>query len=494
MAQQSRNRMFRYNRKRVALLILALALSTGNVGSAQANNFADDWVSQTSGTDAGYYKGANRGYFTGGSFSARWPQSNDHLMTISKPRIKSGCGGIDMFLGGFSFLNVDQLVQKLQRILSAAPAAAFDIALKTLAPQVADTIKSLEAIIDKLNNLQIDDCKAAKALVGVAAGPFASGAVKAELDSAKADFMQTSGANDLYKTVTDTFKSEEKSGSTPTAKAAAKAQVANCPAPLKAIFSGDSVLEAIGAQKGIPSSHIASIRGFIGDVAVIKPDDTGSDYDTLYSPPCGKSTFEGMIDGTAQIMDEYGTCQDSSDTNKNLTDYVTKRLINIANSLKNKSALDATDIQFINSIPLPIWPAMRAAVQSGTEAMVISKLSDVAARGLAYQIMIDMYTRVYQIIAYADQVKSTQNGAVDGAPTETCQLATFEKPFSDLKLLGETTQRRSREAYNGFNAAASNAAAVESLVSGLDRFNNITRQGMTSLFNRGVSNRATGRL
>ncbi|BEH09855.1 hypothetical protein GSUET_14670 [Geobacter sulfurreducens subsp. ethanolicus] len=86
--------------------------------------------------------------------------------------IKSGCGGIDAFLGGFRFMNVDYLVQKLQRILSSTPAAAFDIAMKTLAPQVSDTIKSLEAIADRLNNIQLNDCKAAQALVAVASEPF----------------------------------------------------------------------------------------------------------------------------------------------------------------------------------------------------------------------------------------------------------------------------------------------------------------------------------
>ena len=148
----------------LAVLTIAIASLGGTVAFA---NFADDWASNmtTNSTSASFYQGSQRGYFTGGSFSARWKQSNDNLVTISKPRIKSGCGGIDAFLGGFSFLDTDYLVNKLQRILSAAPAAAFDIALKTLAPQVSATIKELEAIVDKLNNLQLDDCKAAKALV-----------------------------------------------------------------------------------------------------------------------------------------------------------------------------------------------------------------------------------------------------------------------------------------------------------------------------------------
>ena len=89
------------------------------------SGWVDDWVQQKSSTSPSYYEGSKRGYYTGGSFSARWQNNDDHLFTASLPKLKSGCGGIDMFLGGFSFLNVDYLVQKLQNILSAAPAAAF---------------------------------------------------------------------------------------------------------------------------------------------------------------------------------------------------------------------------------------------------------------------------------------------------------------------------------------------------------------------------------
>ena len=82
------------------------------------------------------------------------------------PRIKSGCGGIDVFMGGFSFMNTDYLVNKLQAILAGAPAVAFDLALKTLCEQCSNTIKNFEALADKLNSMQFDECAASKELVG----------------------------------------------------------------------------------------------------------------------------------------------------------------------------------------------------------------------------------------------------------------------------------------------------------------------------------------
>ena len=120
-------------RTRHILISVVVALLLGLlVGTIARAGFVDDWITQKSETSPGYFEGQKRGYFTGGSFSARWPQTRDYLVSFEPPRLKFGCGGIDAFMGGFSFMNFEYLVQKLQRIIQAAPAAAFDLALKNL--------------------------------------------------------------------------------------------------------------------------------------------------------------------------------------------------------------------------------------------------------------------------------------------------------------------------------------------------------------------------
>jgi len=100
-------------------------------------NWLDDWYENTMSTSSGinYFEGQKRGYATFGSFSMRLPLRTDYLFSIEKPHLKVGCGGIDLFMGGFSFLNADYLVQKVQAMLQAAPFIAFDIALQTLFPE-----------------------------------------------------------------------------------------------------------------------------------------------------------------------------------------------------------------------------------------------------------------------------------------------------------------------------------------------------------------------
>ena len=487
--------MKKKNRKKIAVALAVTIMATASVTVARAG-FVDSWISQTSGTTPGYFEGSQRGYINGGSFSARWPQSTDNLLNISKPSLKSGCGGIDMFLGGMNFLNVDMLVAKLQRILSAAPAAAFDIALKTLAPQVADTIKSFEAIVNKLNNLQMDDCKSAKALVATVSSPFSgvmNDSMAAEMNSAKTDFMQSSGANQLWSSIQTTWKAESKNGgATPEQKAAANASLAGCPAELKAIFGGGSVLEALGAAKGIGSDHIATFRGYIGDAYVFTSAETGGDPIATYFPPCGLSDFEGMIKGTSQTMSDTGNCEDSTDAKRNLVAYVAGEMTTIATAIKNKTEIDAQQVNFMKSIPLPIWPALRSGVQTGTETMIISKLSGIAAKGLAFMMTVDMANMIRQTNDYAKHVKSTKRNAEGGVAPESCQIALLEDPFVKLTQVENNSMAKANEAYQHFTAAASDAMAVESLIASLDKFNKIAISEISQRFSSGVATRISG--
>jgi conjugative transfer pilus assembly protein TraH len=52
-------------------------------------------------TAGGSYKDQMGGYYSGGSLFARSPVRSAQLMSVQAPSFKAGCGGIDMFAGGF---------------------------------------------------------------------------------------------------------------------------------------------------------------------------------------------------------------------------------------------------------------------------------------------------------------------------------------------------------------------------------------------------------
>ena len=167
--------------------------------------WVDDWLQQQAGTSPNYFSGQQRGYYSGGSFSGRWHSTAEYPVTVEVPRIKSGCGGIDVFMGGFSFMNTDYLVNKLQSILTDAPAVAFDLALKTLCEQCSNTIKNFEAMADKLNSMQIDECAAAKELVGIVAddnGFHSSEVMRERLGTAIKENKLVSGTAEMWDILT----------------------------------------------------------------------------------------------------------------------------------------------------------------------------------------------------------------------------------------------------------------------------------------------------
>ncbi|MCP4339036.1 MAG: hypothetical protein GY799_09170, partial [Desulfobulbaceae bacterium] len=107
------------NKLKIIAVTSVIFLSPPVIGSAA---WVDDWLQQKTTTSPNHFSGQQRGYYSGGSFNARWPNTSTYPVTVEMPRVKSGCGGIDVFMGGFSFMNTDYLVDKLQGILTNAAA------------------------------------------------------------------------------------------------------------------------------------------------------------------------------------------------------------------------------------------------------------------------------------------------------------------------------------------------------------------------------------
>lgn len=104
-------------RCRLTLLALPLLAVCGFASPASAQSWAESWFDNVTYTSPGSFEDQTRGYITAGGMSGRVDVHNDYLMSVTLPKIRAGCGGIDMFLGGMSFLDPDYLVQKLESIL-----------------------------------------------------------------------------------------------------------------------------------------------------------------------------------------------------------------------------------------------------------------------------------------------------------------------------------------------------------------------------------------
>ena len=110
-------------------LLLSLAVCTAmiapNAGADNAmRNIFNGMMTTTSPAS---FETATRTGVVGGSFSYRTTNVNTNLVSMSFPKASVGCNGIDVFLGSFSMINGDQLVQVARGIAQGAAIYAFNV-------------------------------------------------------------------------------------------------------------------------------------------------------------------------------------------------------------------------------------------------------------------------------------------------------------------------------------------------------------------------------
>ncbi|KHL24327.1 pilus assembly protein [Croceibacterium mercuriale] len=149
----------------VASLPLAVVPANANVGT-ELNTFFNDMGGAANATGPTAYEGQSAGYYSGGSVWTRFPQRNVTPATLNLPSVKAGCGGIDVFSGSFSFINSDEIVAMLKATANNALGFAFQLAIKSISPQISSTIEEFAQKVQQMNQFNMSSCEMAQGLVG----------------------------------------------------------------------------------------------------------------------------------------------------------------------------------------------------------------------------------------------------------------------------------------------------------------------------------------
>jgi len=145
------------------LLLLATAPARADVLSEMASFWRGAAVNTTGPTA---FRGQASGHWTLGNLYMRAPVRSEQVATVNLPSFRAGCGGIDAFAGAFSFINSDQLVAFGRAVAQNAAGFAFELALETISPVIAETMAKLRALSQWVNNRNLNSCETAQALVG----------------------------------------------------------------------------------------------------------------------------------------------------------------------------------------------------------------------------------------------------------------------------------------------------------------------------------------
>lgn len=150
-------------KKSVAVLMAALLVITPINGSADwIGDFYNSAGAGLNVTQAQAISTQNLVGGSGGGFTWRVPTRSFHPLQITPPSIKAGCGGIDMYLGGFSFPNKEQFVQALRNYGQASLGYFFQLALKSMAPEIGATLDVINEIAQRVNQFGTNSCEAAQ--------------------------------------------------------------------------------------------------------------------------------------------------------------------------------------------------------------------------------------------------------------------------------------------------------------------------------------------
>jgi len=482
----------------VTFTLVVSPVYTSNAG------WIDDWVSQKVYSGPNYYQGQQRGYFSGGSFSARWPVKKDYLLTVQPPRIKAGCGGIDVFSGGISFMNFNYLVQKLERILQGAPAVAFDLALNVLCEPCSKAIKSMESISDQLNHMSLDECKASKAVAaytldktGVSdlfsdTNEYESGG---ELSDWYSDYEITGGLSDSYQSVKQSITS---SSGTSVDNASPDDLVAGCPQEVTALFYSvqGSMLANLNQQIGLNESQdfIELLRGFIGDIELKSGGPRGVTVNSV--PPCSSNnqkTVDNLVNGDVQKRSlDSDTCVPVPDANANLTAYVKNMIVGIAGTIQNRQSLTPDQISFIQSNPLSVLSVIKGAIRANNVDVIAANLAEPTAKAYAYRLMDDMYQRIWFMIQRAQLVASRAQAA-NGATAETCRYEVLKPQIDKMTAFGAAVEKTRQQLRESYITAIQEINSVYALVGRFEKVDEILNRDLSRRFGSSTANRAMNR-
>ena len=115
-------------------------------------------------TNPGSYHDQAAGYYAAGGLSMRTSKTAFNPISITPPSLNMSCSGIDAYLGSFSIISGEELVQLMKNIGSQAKAYGFSLGLKTFAPQIENALKDLRNLAMEMNQFAKGDCEMTKSI------------------------------------------------------------------------------------------------------------------------------------------------------------------------------------------------------------------------------------------------------------------------------------------------------------------------------------------
>jgi conjugative transfer pilus assembly protein TraH len=401
--------------------------------------FDDAYVSTTG---ALKFESQTRGYMTFGHARVRFatPLGTIRPFSVTPPSINLGCNGIDITMGGFSYIKGEDLVKKLKSMSGAASAFFFEAALSTLCKDCMTILNKLEDFANAINGLGFDSCAAAKA-IGTHFGNKFGEMVKDESHSSQEAADEIGEKPSLAKTLAEATDFLQNLDLTDmficglTGGCPSKYALANGQGSLLqlALATNQSGISAVASNKNELDNIASYVRGLTGDlygytiaaegnsddneIAFIHimptPNAVNGFWDTLMygESACVTSTKGEQCFERIKIIPDYDYASNEPApypavayliadiaADAGLVALTTNRLNGVIAKIDNGQALTGDDKAFLGALPFPIARTLNAKkaglfdeedmtiivefISTQQAVSIISEILDVSHRGV----------------------------------------------------------------------------------------------------------------
>lgn len=382
-------------------------------------------------------QGETMDMYSGGSVFMRTPHKTYQLASATAPDWGAGCGGIDLFAGGFSFINKEQFVALLRNIGSNALGYAFKLALQNLCPTCDNVMQSLQTIARDVNRMNIDSCQAAEGIVNAV--------TPSTWTKEQANLADTLGpAKNLFSDMTDAWTNT--GGSSSQAAQTINTAAASDPNLQAKLPYGNVTWQALLQLPDLSTSDREFLMSLVGTVVFPDPSDTsGTEVTPIFLPRIGSLTVQELVgndpasadNGTIQVYvcDEATKCINPSTQEISYTTFrslVQQKLQVITDAIASRSPLPdpADTFRFLSMTDLPVYKmiaigtrlnnsALSDQLLSTYQSLIAAKYAEAYIRGSAEDLRraIARYSTLKSSTSLLDQA-SKLNTSIDTVETE----------------------------------------------------------------------------
>ena len=445
---------------------LLMPASYADVGS-DMNNFFTDMGYASNVRPPGVYEGQAAGYFTGGGLVMRAPSRNYQLASMQAPSYRAGCSGVDLYGGGFSYINSSQLVAALRNVGQNAASYAFMLGLRVISPQISNVLEWVREKADMINKLNINSCEAAADLVGSFVG----------LDAKENSqcVLTRYGNGDSMEEARQACGAGGQRNST----------LASSSLNSVAFTRGNIAWRVMWSNMFLRSDRrlMEMMMNLSGTVIIDKDLSNENSPTNVIALPSILNTqraelLTALLDGS-QSVDIQGCVNDSTDmsctslttknvslgANNGLKDRVQVIMTSIADKIRNRQSLSPTELGLLGATKIPIYKILNVAsamseTVAGSQA---NKYADIVAKDIMFAYINDLLDMVVSSTAGTPFMKSNEGKSYMEGIAEARQQVALLKSENFEELSRYVDLIRETQLYERMLVATMSPALAESL-------------------------------